>query len=145
MSFSLCLLLRTTIIIISVAHLVYNFSGEDLNLENAKQLVDELDKSDIEQFDDLTSSKDDITSSTSGTEERTLVFPRKRIREAIVEVNSHSELSYVIEKYRCVAVLYQDGTEVRKRIKLDISVDSKSYKVCLLYHCALENIRLHLF
>ena len=117
MSFSLCLFLRTAIIIISIAHLVYNFSGEELNLANAKQLVDELDTIDIEQLEDATSSKDDSVSRTSGTEDSTLIHPRKRTREAIVEVNSHSELSYVIEKYRCVAVLYQDGSEVRNRIK----------------------------
>ena len=117
MSFSLCLLLRNAIIIISVAHLVYNFSGEDLNLANARQLVDELDNSHTEQYDDLMSLKDEIISQIPEKEQRNLIFPRKRIREAIVEVNSQSELSYVIEKYRCVAVLYQDESEGRKRIK----------------------------
>ena len=113
MSFSTCILLRSIIIIISLSQIVKNFNEDDLILHNTEELVGELEINDEEQYDDSSNSKDVIYSRSPYTYGRNLIIPRRRTREAILEINSLTELSYVIEKYRCVAILYQDGSEVR--------------------------------
>ena len=113
MSFLVCLLLRILIIVISGTHIVVNFEADELGLPNTKELVDELDKSDSELLEDISSINDENpTQREPGLDQSNLRIPRKRKREAILEVGSYHELSYMIEKYRCVAVLYQDSSEV---------------------------------
>ena len=112
MSYMVCLFLRLFFIAISVLTIADNFNVEELNLPNTKELVDELDKSDNEPIDDSSTLDNGLNSVPYDGKENTLIIPRKRIREPILEVNSYSELLYVIEKYRCVAVLYEDGSPV---------------------------------
>ena len=112
MSFSICLFLRLFFICISISSLANNFNVDELNLPNTKELVDELDKSDNYPTHDSSQSHNELNSVPFISDENSLIFPRKRTREPILEVNSYSELLYVIEKYRCVAVLYEDGSPV---------------------------------
>ena len=112
MSYMICLFLRFFFVAISVLTIVDNFNVEELNLPNTKELVDELDKSDNEPLDDSRILNKGLDSVPHHGKENTLIVPRKRTREPILEVNSYSELLYVIEKYRCVAVLYEDGSPV---------------------------------
>lgn len=112
MSFSLCLFLRLFFIFISILSLAENFNVDELNLPNTKELVDELDKSDNDPTHDSSQSNHELDSVPFYSDTKNLIFPRKRTREPILEVNSYSELLYVIEKYRCVAVLYEDGSPV---------------------------------
>ena len=113
MSFLVCLVLRILIIVISGTHIVVNFEADDLGLPNTKELVDELDKSDSELLEDISGINDENPNQREPSlDQSNLRIPRKRKREAILEVDSYHELSYVIEKYRCVAVLYEDGSPV---------------------------------
>ena len=113
MSFLVCLVLRILIIVISGTHIVVNFEADELGLPNTKELVDELDKSDSELLEDISGINDEnLNQREPSLDQSNLIIPRKRKREAILEVDSYHELSYVIEKYRCVAVLYQDSSEV---------------------------------
>ena len=113
MSFLVCLVLRILIIVISGTHIVVNFEADELGLPNTKELVDELDKSDSELLEDISGiNEENPNPRESSLDQSNLRIPRKRKREAILEVDSYHELSYVIEKYRCVAVLYQDNSEV---------------------------------
>ena len=101
MSFLVCLILRILIIGISGPHIVVNFEADDLGLPNTKELVDELDKSDSELLEDISGINDENPNQREPSlDQSNLIFPRKRKREAILEVDSHHELSYVIEKYR---------------------------------------------
>ena len=113
MSFLVCLVLRILIIVISGTHIVVNFEADELGLPNTKELVDELDKSDSELLEDISGINDENPNLREPSlDHSNLRIPRKRKRQAILEVDSYHELSYVIEKYRCVAVLYQDNSEV---------------------------------
>ena len=112
MSYSVCLFLRFFFIIISILSITENFNVDELNLPNTKELVDELDNSDNEPADDSFLLNNGVNSVPFYNDGNNLIFPRKRTREPILEVNSYSELLYVIEKYRCVAVLYEDGSPV---------------------------------
>ena len=112
MSFSICLFLRLFFICISISSLADNFNVDELNLPNTQELVDELDKSDNDPTQDSSQSQNELNSAPFISDANSLIFPRKRTREPILEVNSYSELLYVIEKYRCVAVLYEDGSPV---------------------------------
>ena len=112
MSYTICLLLRYLFIIISTLTITDNFNVDELNLPNTKELVDELDKSDNESVDDSSILNNELNSANLFSDENGLIIPRKRTRQPILEVNSYSELLYVIEKYRCVAVLYEDGSPV---------------------------------
>ena len=140
MSFLFCLVLRILIIVISGTHVVVNFEADELGLPNTQELVDELDKSDSELLEDISGINDEnLNQREPSLDQSNLIFPRKRKREAILEVDSHHELSYVIEKYRCVAVLYQDSSEVvtfcncskSKYIFLKISNGSFCYALLL--------------
>ena len=112
MSYTVCLLLRISFITISTLTITDNFNVDELNLPNTKELVDELDKSDYEPVDDSSLLNNEPNSASFYSDENGLIIPKKRIRHPILEVNSYSELLYVIEKYRCVAVLYEDGSPV---------------------------------
>ena len=113
MSFLVCLVLRISIIVISGTHIVLNFEADELGLPYTKELVDELDKSDSELLEHISGINDEnLNQREPSLDQSNLIIPRKRKREAILEVDSYHELSYVIEKYRCVAVLYQDSSEV---------------------------------
>ena len=85
-----------------------------MNLENTEELVRELEINNEEKYDDSSILQDEHHLQNSNTTGAALGIRRKRTREAILEVQSLTELSYVIETYRCVAILYQDGSEVRK-------------------------------
>ena len=113
-SFTMCILLRSIIFVISISQIAKNFNEDELNLQNTEELEGELGGNNEEQYEESSHLKDELYSRSSNTEGGTLLIPRKRTREAILEINSSTELSYVIEKYRCVAILYQDGSEVRK-------------------------------
>ena len=113
MSFLTCFFLRISIILISGTHIAVNFEADELGLPNTKELVDELDNSDSELLEDTSGiNEEKLNQREPNIEQNNLRIPRKRKREAILEVDSYHELSYVIEKYRCVAVLYQDSSEV---------------------------------
>ena len=106
-------ILRISIILISGTHIAVNFEADELGLPNTKELVDELDNSDSELLEDTSGiNEENLNQREPNIEQNNLRIPRKRKREAILEVDSYHELSYVIEKYRCVAVLYQDSSEV---------------------------------
>ena len=140
MSFLVCLVLRILIIVISGTHIVVNFEADELGLPNTKELVDELDKSDSELLEDISGINDDNSNEREPSlDPSNLRIPRKRKREAILEVDSYHELSYVIEKYRCVAVLYQDSSEVIASLsilksKYFVIVSDRSVCYALLLH-----------
>ena len=112
MSFLMCVFVRTIIVVISLSHISVNFNADELSLPNTEELVNELDNDDNEQLDDPNNSNVEKVFRALTTKNNNLITPRKRTRVPILEVHSYSELSYMIEKYRCVAVLYQDGSEV---------------------------------
>ena len=125
MSYTICLLLRISFITISTLTITDNFNVDELNLPNTKELVDELDKSDNEAIDDSSLLNNELNSANFYSDENGLIIPRKRTRQPILEVNSYSELLYVIEKYRCVAVLYEDGSPVLYIINITASYSNK--------------------
>ena len=131
MTYTICLLLRISFITISTLTITDNFNVDELNLPNTKELVDELDKSDNESVDDSSFMNNELKSANFYSDENGLIVPRKRTRQPILEVNSYSELLYVIEKYRCVAVLYGDGSPVLYKNNIDSSYLNK--KQCMQY------------
>ena len=146
MSFLVCLVLRILIIVISGTHIVVNFEADELGLPNTQELVDELDKSDSELLEDISGINDEnLNQREPSLDQSNLIIPRKRKREAILEVDSYHELSYVIEKYRCVAVLYQDSSEVISVSNISkINIYSSEYNRSVGYALLLQN-EFHFF
>ena len=136
MSFLACLFLRISIILISGTHIAVNFEADELGLPNTKELVDELDNSDSELLEDTSGiNEEKLNQREPNIEQNNLRIPRKRKREAILEVDSYHELFYVIEKYKCVAVLYQDSSEVLTFFNfLRIKIHSSKF-LCVVHCC----------
>ena len=144
MTYTICLLLRISFITISTLTITDNFNVDELNLPNTKELVDELDKSDNESVDDSSFMNNELKSANFYSDENGLIVPRKRTRQPILEVNSYSELLYVIEKYRCVAVLYEDGSPVLYMINITASYSNIIMKK-LMVRIIDSNLLEHLF
>ena len=117
-SFSICIFIRLLLIVISLSHIAKNLNAGETNTQqlNANEVESEIADNTEDLYEDSLNTNDTAFLDLSSTREDNLIVRRKRRRQAILEITSTTELSYVIEKYRCVAILYEDDSQVKCKI-----------------------------